>query len=220
MDNERTSLRLAVKVVYCSRVLFSSKIIDCKGVESFGRCVVTVTIEDGKGHQYELQLGTPLSFCGQDKFHCKVVVFQLAELEASSTNRESSNNSNAFEILMRSQRKILLPQKVSSDTMRADQKMYNDIFDLLASWNVGWSPDSVETVGKRCVKTIVGTLCYLDPHHERFSARSLAIPASFHKFNGYNDWKKRERSALSSLSVILTNMCKLFPPFSLSLGAI
>ena len=59
---------------------------------------------------------------------------------------------------------------------------------------MGWSPDLVETVGKRCVKTIVGTLWYLDPHHECFSARSLAIPASFHKFKGYNDWKrKREK---------------------------
>ena len=72
--------------------------------------------------------------------------------------------------------------------------MYNDVIDLLASWNVGWSPDSVEIVGKRCVKTIVGALWYLDPHHERFSARSLAIPACFHKFKGYNDWKrKREK---------------------------
>ena len=201
------SLWLAVKVVCCSRVLFGSKIIDCTGVESFGtllstlgdehfvdRCVVKVTIKDGKGHQYEVQLGAPLSLCGLDQFHCKAVVFQLAELEASSTNRESSSSPNAFEILMRSQRRILLPQKVSSDTMRADQKMYNDVIDLLASWNVGWSPDSVETVGKRCVKTIVGALWYLDPHHERFSARSLASPASFHKFKGYNDWKrKREK---------------------------
>ena len=68
-------------------------------------------------------------------------------------------------------------------------KIYNDVIDLLASWNVGWSPDSVETVGKRCVKTIVGALWYLDPHHECFSARSFAIPASFHKFKVYNDWK-------------------------------
>ena len=188
-----------VVLEFCS---FGSKIIDCTGVESFGtllstlgdkcfvdRCVVKVTIEDGKGHQHEVQLGTPLSLCGLDQFDCKALVFQLAELEASSTNRESSSSPNAFEILMRSQRRILLPQKVSSDTMRADQKMYNDVIDLLASWNVGWSPDSVETVGKCCVKTIVGALWYLDPHHEHFCARSLAIPASFHKFKGYNDWK-------------------------------
>ena len=137
------SLWLAVKVVCCSRALFGSKIIDCTGVESFGtllstlgnkrfvdRCVVKVTIEDGKGQQYEVQLGAPLSLCGLDQFHCKAVVFQLAELEACSTNRESSSSP---EIVMRSQRRILLPQKVSSDTMRADQTMYNDVIDLLAS---------------------------------------------------------------------------------------
>ena len=57
---------------------------------------------------------------------------------------------------MRSQRRILLPQKVSSDTIRVDKKMYNDVIDLLASWNVGWSPDSVEAVGKRLLKLLLG----------------------------------------------------------------
>ena len=38
------------------------------------------------------------------------------------------------------------------------------MLDLLASWNVGWGPDSVQTVGERCVKTVTSALRYLDPH--------------------------------------------------------
>ena len=70
--------------------------------------------------------------------------------------------------------------------------MYNDIIDLLASWNIGWSPDTVDTIGKRCVKVLCGALWYLDPHHGHFGDRSLVLPACFEKFQGYNDWKKKK----------------------------
>ncbi len=33
-----------------------------------------------------------------------------------------------------------MPQKVMDEKLRADQRMRNDVIDLLASWNVGWSP--------------------------------------------------------------------------------
>ena len=35
-------------------------------------------------------------------------------------------------------------------------------------------------------------LWYLDPHHDRFRDRSLAIPPCFAKFTGYNDWKRKK----------------------------
>ena len=50
--------------------------------------------------------------------------------------------------------------------------MYNDVLDLLASWNVGWGPDLVQTIGEHCVKTIASVLLYLDPHHPQFKDRS------------------------------------------------
>ena len=66
----------------------------------------------------------------------------------------------------------------------------------LIFWHLGTlgarSPDRVETVGKKCVKVLCGALWYLDPHHNRFRDRSLALPACFEKFQGYNDWKKKK----------------------------
>ena len=72
----------------------------------------------------------------------------------------------------------------------------NDVIDLLASMNVGWSPDMVGVVGERCVKAMVTALWYLDPHHDRFRDRSLAIPPCFMKFKGYNDWRKKKEKRL------------------------
>ena len=59
---------------------------------------------------------------------------------------------------MASSKKVLLPKKYSGERLKADQLLYNDVLDLLASWNVGWGPDSVQTIGERCVKTIASVL--------------------------------------------------------------
>ena len=197
---ETLTLWLAVKVVSRSEVLFGSKIISCSGVETFGGLlsrleeerfsetnVQKILIQDGKGHNHEVQLDAPLTLCSQ--FHSMAVTFHLAEVERGAGSSDSSRP-NAFQILMSSQRRVELPKKV--DTPRADQRMYNDIIDLLASWNIGWSPDTVHTIGKRCVKVLCGALWYLDPHHGHFGDRSLVLPACFEKFQGYNDWKKKK----------------------------
>ena len=149
--------------------------------------VQKILIQDGKGHNHEVQLDAPLTLCSQ--FHSMAVTFHLAEVERGAGSSDSSRP-NAFQILMSSQRRVELPKKV--DTPRADQRMYNDIIDLLASWNIGWSPDTVDTIGKRCVKVLCGALWYLDPHHGHFGDRSLVLPACFEKFQGYNDWKKKK----------------------------
>ena len=138
-----------------------------------------------------MQLDAPLTLCSPQQFHSRAVVFHLAELQNESSSSDSSRR-NALEVLMSSQRRILLPKKVDSETPRADHRMFNDIIDLLASWNISWSPDTVETIGKKCVKVLCGVLWYLDPHHNRFKDRSLALPACFEKFQGYNDWKKKK----------------------------
>lgn len=86
-----------------------------------------------------------------------------------------------------------IPSKASSDKLRAaDQQLRNDVIDLLASWNVGWAPDTVGTIGERCIKTIVSALWYLDLHHDRFTERSLHIPQCFAQFKGYNDWRRKK----------------------------
>ena len=76
--------------------------------------------------------------------------------------------SNAFTVLMSSQKRILLLSKAIGESLRVDQRLCNDVIDLLSSMNIGWSPDIVDTVGQQCIKVIVAALWYLDPHHDRF----------------------------------------------------
>ena len=57
---------------------------------------------------------------------------------------------------------------------------------------MGWAPDTVKTVGERCVKSIASTLWYLDPQHDHFKDRSLEITGPFAKFKGYNDWRRKK----------------------------
>jgi len=125
-------------------------------------------------------------FKGVDRVY--LIVFYLVDQEGP----ETSSSRNAFEILMNSQKRILLPQKHVGDNLRADQRMKNDFIDLLSSWSVGWTPDNVQTLGQHCIKTVVSALWYLDPHHDSFKDRSLAIPPCFAKFTGYNDWRRKK----------------------------
>ena len=133
-----------------------------------------------------MQLDAPLTLCLPEQFHPRACCF---EFEGDSSSSDSSRP-NAFQILMSNQRRVLLPKKV--DTSKTDQRMYDDIIDLLASWNIGWMPDTVETVGKNRVKVLSKALWHLDPHHGRFRDHSLALPACFEKFQGYNDWKRKK----------------------------
>ena len=196
-------LWLAIKVVSGAKVLFGSKIVSCSVEESFGellsrlegerfaeRQVHKVNLDEGSGKcHHEVQLEAPLRLCTQENFHCNAVVFYLVEQENPGPD---SSRPNAFDVLMNSQRRILLPQKSMGEKLRADQRMRNDVIDLFASWNVGWSPDTVQTLGERCIKVIVSALWYLDPHHDRFRSRSLIIPPCFMRFTGYNDWKRKK----------------------------
>ena len=104
---------------------------------------MVVKIECG-GKQHEVQLDAPLKL--RCNFNCKAIEYHL-KLEAPVA---SSSNNNAVDVLLSSQ-KIILPNKVTLDKLRADQRLYNDLIDMLGLWNVGWSPDSVKTVGERCV---------------------------------------------------------------------
>ena len=69
---------------------------------------------------------------------------------------------------MSSQKRILLLSKAVGESLRAAQRLHNDVIDLLLSTNVRWSPGIVDTIGQQCIKVIVAALWYLDPHHDRF----------------------------------------------------
>ena len=59
--------------------------------------------------------------------------------------------------------------------MRGDLKVRNLVIDLLEEVKAGWAPDCVETIGEKFVRQLSNTLWYLDPHHEKFSSRSIHL---------------------------------------------
>ena len=221
-------LWLAVKVVSGSRVLFGSKIVQCLEDQSFGQLISELEGEtfaekqvasvkitgEGNKQQHEVGLDAPLRLCSN--FNCKAVEYHLA---VENPARPGPGR-NAVEILMSSQKRIVLPGKVSGDKLRADQQLYNDLIDLLASWSVGWAPDSVNTVGVRCVKGISSALWYLDPHHDRFKDRSIPITGSFAEFGDTMTGRRKRKRGLKLPILNLIGMSNVSPLFYLSRGAI
>jgi len=64
---------------------------------------------------------------------------------------------------------------VGDTERRGDQKVRNLVIDLLEEVKVGWTPDSVDMIGEKFVRQMSNTLWYLDPHHEKFLARSIHV---------------------------------------------
>jgi len=59
------------------------------------------------------------------------------------------------------------------------QKLYNDVIDYLLKNKLGWTKDSVLSLGKLFVSQLVKILWQLEGHHEKMAAHSCAIPAGF-----------------------------------------
>ena len=124
--------------------------------------------------------------CAQ--FSCSIISYCLAakeEVAAESTR-------NAFTVLMASRLEKHLPSKVMGENIRGNQRVYNDILDVLAAMNIGWTRDIVSTIGEHCVKVLAGSLWYIDSCHKRFHERSIEFPEVFSKFQGYNNWKQKK----------------------------
>lgn len=120
---------------------------------------------------------------------------------------------NAFAVLMQSQRERRLPAKVKGDKLRGDQRMFNDVVDLLGAMNIGWTPDVVGSVGENCIKVLVSSLWYIDPCRKQFVERSIHLPPVLDPFEGYNDWKakkeKKPQLSYDGLSLHLDHLTRL-----------
>lgn len=122
-DQSNQSLWLSVKVVVSSKVLFGS-ILPCSGEESFGQLLSRTDGErfadnhvegvkiEGEGKRHEIQLDAPLKICSH--FACKSIEYNLTMEES----RPPASSKNAFEILMSSQNRILMPKKISGENLQ------------------------------------------------------------------------------------------------------
>ena len=99
---------------------------------------------------------------------------------------------NAFEVLMSSSKERRLPEEAVGDSLRGDQKMRNMIIDVLCKINIGWSPQSVSSIGDSCVKQVTAAMWYLDPHHDTLRERGLKVPKELEHLNGSNDWRSKK----------------------------
>ena len=116
--------------------------------------------------------------------------------EQSVSSVSSAPSRSAFSVLMSRASEVFLPEKVSArdiETLRGDQLLRNDLIDVLDALKVGWSPDTVKTVGELCVKCLTAALWLLHPHYHSFQNRSIVIPEPFASFRGYNDWQRKKQ---------------------------
>jgi len=91
--------------------------------------------------------------------------------------------------------KVVLPppyETSGEQLLRGDHAIYNKLLELLQKEKLGWSPDTVTSVGGNFVKGLSDCLWTLDPHHEQFASRACHIPSIFSEFKGFNDWVKKK----------------------------
>lgn len=58
-----------------------------------------------------------------------------------------STNPNAFEILMAASREKL-PHQKQGDHLNGYQKLHNAVLEVFDAYGIGWSPQSVDTIGE------------------------------------------------------------------------
>ena len=88
-----------------------------------------------------------------------------------------------------------LPAKIhSSVTLKADQRLYNDLIDCIELTEARWPRQSLST-GQSFTKALSSALWYLDPHHHTLHERGITLPDKFQKFCGYNEEKKGEETS-------------------------
>ena len=114
---------------------------------------------------------------------------------------------------MQSQRERRLPAKVKGDKLRGDQRLFNDVIDMLGAMHIGWMPDLVSSVGEKCAKVLVSSLWYIDPCRKLFVERCIHLPPIFDPLEGYNDWKakkeKKPQLSYEGLTLQLDHLTQL-----------
>ena len=84
-----------------------------------------------------------------------------------------------------------LPNKITGNTLRADQLLYNDLIDYFETTEARWARQNI-SIGQRFTKAMSNALWYLDPHHDTLSARGISLPVPLQRFCNYNDYKRKK----------------------------
>ncbi|CAG8475280.1 27588_t:CDS:2, partial [Dentiscutata erythropus] len=114
---------------------------------------------------------------------------QLKFCLVSDTNLDTTvstqNRPDAFDILMKNSRQLLLPQRCTEHNNY--HRLYNEIIELFEAQKVGWTCGSHETLGKEFVNHLTSALWYIDPHISTLHARLYHLPVLFTQLKTYQN---------------------------------
>ena len=127
----------------------------------------------------------------------------LLSMEQVTPHNAQGIAKNAFDILMSEGGRLVWPEKYEIARKNNQQKLHNDVIELLQEKNMGWTRQNVLSEGRPFVLQLTDILWQLDGHHKTFTAQTCPIPEFFLKFQNYNlpESYKRRRPNLKRESV-------------------
>ena len=186
--------------------MIQRKVVKIEWEKTFGELLEKI------GKEYSEESVTKVAVCGNEQFIDPVhdvpldgpvglcrsfgmnVCYYLSE--PLEQQRSSTSVPNMFQILMASQKERVRPELIKATEgkpLRGDQLLYNCVINLFEQMRVGWSPDTVATIGKQVANQLTAALWYLDPHHDKFHERSISLPDAVAPLHGFNDWQKKKQ---------------------------
>uniref|UniRef100_UPI00358E6566 uncharacterized protein n=1 Tax=Myxine glutinosa TaxID=7769 RepID=UPI00358E6566 len=115
--------------------------------------------------------------------------FVLAADTATDHRMEPDSRPTVFSVLMNAARDdafcTCLPPIFPLTQLPQKNKLKNDILQWLQSNKLGWSADSVSSLGLSFVNTLAESLWYVDRNHDTLKQRGCANPISFEQFSNY-----------------------------------
>ncbi|CAB4420652.1 unnamed protein product [Rhizophagus irregularis] len=117
--------------------------------------------------------------------HIKFVTQAEEELPIDNTSTlAAAAHFNAFNRIMQSSaQQPSLPSLKTEDNQ--NNLLFNDIIRLLQQRKVKWNGNLHETAGKKFIERLAALIWYIDPHLDKFCARSLHLPVLFQELSLY-----------------------------------
>lgn len=108
--------------------------------------------------------------------------------DGQNSDSSQQRNQSAFDVLMMTHRKMVLPEPYSEDTKIPNNKrvLFNKILCMIQKAGFGFTHSSLES-GTTLIHTLTDCLWYIDPFLHRLEERSCNLPLLFEHFAGFNN---------------------------------
>lgn len=116
----------------------------------------------------------------------KQIRFVIQDVENS--NDDFTPKINAFDLLMTTANRLLLPTKKYENTR--EDLLFNELILIFKEKEVGWRGGTHDTIGKKFIERLTTAIWYLDPHLDKLNNRACNLPPLFKQLNTY----KQERT--------------------------